>query len=463
MSNPADLSADLVSTLQSHFGERCLLPGEEAYAEAVSIWNAAAESYPAIVVQCRETQDVVVAIEAVTAGDAPFSVKGGGHMTTGHALIDDGVVIDLAPLNDVTVDPAAGTVTVGGGAVWEDVNGQALEHGLIPPGIPDAVGVAGFTLGGGMGVTGRMAGLAADNLRSAEVVTASGEVVTASEDQHADLFWALRGGSGNVGIVTAFEFDCVEGSRECLVANVLYPFEGAADYLEYFNEVAPELPAETFPTAALMTVPPIDDIPEELHGELAVAGYVMGVGDDDALEGALEDFTDFGEPYSALVYPADYTELYAPFKVPDGQRHHWESCYFDELGERVIETLVDEMRDPPTPLSSIAIYGLGGAINRIEADATAYPHRSANFAAHIQGHWLEPADDEACIAWTRAAHETLRSLGTGGEYVNNQTDTDEGRIRASFGENYDRLAAVKAKWDPADHFTSTQHVEPVDD
>lgn len=461
MSHENDVSEELVSELETRFEERCLLPGDETYGEAIAIWNGAVERFPATVVQCEDTEDVVAAIEAVTEHDVPFSVKGGGHMTTGHAIVEDGVVLDLAPMNDVDVDPDAGTVTVGGGATWDVVNQAALEYDLIPPGIPDAVGVAGFTLGGGMGVTGRMNGLACDNLRSAEVVTATGAVVTASEDENEELFWAIRGGSGTVGIVTAFEFECVEASRECMVANVLYPFDEAAEYLEYFGDVAPDMPEETFPTAAVMTVPELPDLPEALHGERAIAGYVMGIGSGDDIKAALESFADFGDPHVAAVYPADYTELYEPFKIPDGQRHHWESFYLHELDETFIETLLEEATPMPTPLSNIAIYGLGGAINRVDSDATAYPHRNAPFAVHIQGHWLDESDDDACTEWTRELHETLREFGTGGEYVNNQTDTDEDRVRASFGENYDRLAEVKAQWDPEDRLRSTQYVEPA--
>ncbi len=460
MAAPTDISEALVSDLQTQFGGRCLLPGEEEYGEAIAIWNGAVERGPAAVVQCETTEDVLAALESVRERDTPFSVKAGGHMTTGHAIVEDGVVLDLTPLNGVDVDPQAGTVTVGGGVTWDLVNEAALEHGLIPPGIPDDVGVAGFTLGGGMGVTCRMNGLACDNLRSAEVVTTTGEVVTASDDENEDLFWALRGGSGNAGIVTAFEFDCVEASRECLVANVLYPFDGAAEYLQYFSEAAPDLPEETFPTAAVMTVPEIPDLPEELHGELAVAGYVMGVGSGDDLEAALESFADFGNPHVAAVYPADYTELYEPFEIPSGHRHHWESFYINDLDESFIETLLDKQIPMPTPQSNVAIYTLGGAINRVASDATAYPHRDATFAVHIQGHWLNESNDDTCVEWTRELHETLREFGTGGEYVNNQTDTDEERVRAAFGENYDRLAEVKGKWDPEDRLRSTQHVDP---
>lgn len=466
MSQPGDQSetavpAAAIADLQRHVGDRCLTPADEQFTDAITIFNGAIERTPAAVVQCTSTQDVVAAIETVTDHDIPFAVKSGGHMTTGQALVADGIVIDLAPLNHVDVDPNAGTVTVGGGATWDVVNEAALDQGLIPPGIPDSVGVAGFTLGGGMGITGRMNGLACDALRSAEVVTATGDVVTASPDEHADLFWALRGGSGNVGIVTAFEFECVQADRECLVANVLYPAEEAAAYLSYFDEAVSDLPVETFPTAALMTVPELPDLPEALHGELAIAGYVMGVGSDPALEESLESFAAFGDPHVAAVYPADYTALYDPFAMPDGQRHHWESFYMDALDEAFIETLLEEAIPTPTALSDIAIYGLGGAINDVAADATAYPHRDAQFAVHISGHWLDESADEACKAWTRDLHETLRAFGTGGEYVNNQTDTDQARVRASYGENYDRLAAVKAEWDPENRLRSTQAVDPA--
>lgn len=460
MSTPSDVSEAVVSELQTRFDDRCVLPGDKRYGDATELWNGAVERYPATVIQCESAQDVVAVVETVTEHDVPFSVKSGGHMTTGHALVDDGVVIDLGPMNGVDVDPDAGTVTAGGGATWDVVNESALEYGLVPPGIPDTVGVAGFTLGGGMGVTCRMNGLACDALRSAEVVTATGEVVTASPEENEDLFWALRGGSGNVGIVTAFEFDCVESSRECLVANVLYPFDEAATYLQYLGDVAPELPAETFPTASVMRIPELPDLPEELHGELAVAGYVMGIGSGAELEDALESFADFGDPHVAAVYPADYTELYDPFEVPSGHRHHWESFYVDELDERLIEALRDEGARMPTPQSSIAIYTLGGAVNEVASDATAYPHRDASFAIHIWAHWVDESNDDTCVDWTRELHETLREFGTGGEYVNNQTDTDEARVRASFGENYDRIAEVKSTWDPEDRLRSTQHVEP---
>jgi FAD/FMN-containing dehydrogenase len=311
-----------------------------------------------------------------------------------------------------------------------------------------------------MGVTCRLNGLACDALRSAEVVTTTGDVVTASVDDNEDLFWALRGGSGNAGIVTSFEFDCVEASRDCLVANVLYPFDEAAAYLQYYSEATPDLPEAAYPTAAVMRIPPIPDLPEEIHGDLAVAGYVMGVGSDDDLQAALESFADFGDPHVAAVYPADYTELYEPFEVPSGHRHHWESFYVDDLNEGFVDALLEETVPMPTSQSNVAIYTLGGAINRVAADATAYPHRDAQFAVNIWAHWEDESNDETCRGWVRDLHETLREFGTGGEYVNNQTDTDEARVRAAFDGNYDRLAEIKAKWDPEDRLRSTQHVDP---
>ncbi|MFW6448752.1 MAG: FAD-binding oxidoreductase [Halobacteriota archaeon] len=460
MTNSTNGSADLIDELDRHFGDRCLRPGDGAYDEAIGLWNAAAQAYPSLVVRCLDTGDVVAALEAVTSHDTPFSVKGGGHMTTGAAVVEDGVVFDLSPMDDVSVDESAGTVRVGGGATWPEVNQAALERGLIPPGIPDTAGVAGFTLGGGMGVTCRLAGLACDNLREAEVVTAGGSVVSASEDENADLFWALRGGSGNVGIATALEFDCVRGDRDCLVANVLYPINDAEAYLDHFAESVDSLPDATFPVAAILEIPPLPDLPEALHGETAVAGYVMGVGTDEELKATLEDFADFGNPHVAAVYPVDYTDLYEPFQIDHGQRHHWESFYLDALTDDFVEALLNEATPLATPTSSVAIYGLGGAIDRVAHDATAYAHRGAPFAAHIQTHWTDPDDDDRYVEWTRSVHEALRGHGTGGEYVNNQTDKDDARIEAAYGDHYDRLAAVKAECDPEDRFRSTQHVAP---
>ena len=436
-------------------------PGDDGFEESVKIWNAATQSEPAAIAQSAGVADVIEVVDFARNSGIDLAVKAGGHMTTGDAVVADGLALDLSPMNGVRVNKHDGTVRVEGGATWEAVNHEALAHGLVPSGIPETVGVGGFTVGGGMGVTCRKYGLACDTLREVDIVTADGELLTASEDTNEDLFWAIRGGGGNFGVITSFEYDCIEASRECLVANLLYPIDDAAEYLRYFRETVPEMPETTLPIFSLLTVPEVPDLPEKLHGELAVSAYVMGVGDRDGLSEAMESFAAFGDPHVEAIYPADYTELYDPFAVPTGQRHHWESVYLDGISDEFVEALIDEGLPMPRPQTGVSIYTLGGQINRVPVDATAYPHRDAEYLLHITTHWTDPTMDEECQDWTRELHTSLREYGTGGEYVNNQTDGDGARVRAAYADNFDRLAELKAEWDPENVFDSTQNVEPV--
>ena len=453
-------SAASLNDLREALRGDVLRPDDEGFDEAATVWNAATASTPAAIARCAGPADVLQAVAFARETGTAISVKSGGHMTTGHALVEDGLALDLAPMNGVRVDPDAGTVRVEGGATWEAVNHEALRHGLIPPGIPESAGVGGFTTGGGMGVTGRKHGLAIDNLREVDVVTADGELVVANEQQHEDLFWAIRGGGGNFGVVTSFEFDCIEAPRECRVANLLYPIEELEDYLEYFREAVPETPNNLWPFASVLTIPELPDLPAELHGNVAVNAYVIGFGEPDEIEGPLETFADWGDPDVKAIYPADYTELYAPFSVPTGHRHTWESVYLDEISDGVIEALREDALPMPTSLSVISIYALGGAINEVAGDATAYAHRDAGYLTHVQAHWTDPDDDASNQRWARDIHSAVVEHGTGGEYINNQTATGEERVRAAFGDNYGRLAEIKREWDPENLFSSTQNVTP---
>ena len=460
MTSSAHLDGTALESLADQVRGDVLRPGDDGFDEAGTLWNAAAETDPAAIARCAGPADVMEAVTFARETGTPMSIRAGGHMTTGHALVEDGLVLDLSPMNGIRVDPDAGSIRVEGGAIWEDVNHEALRHGLVPPGIPESVGVGGFTTGGGMGVVRREHGLAIDNLREVDVVTADGDLVVADEEQNEDLFWAIRGGGGNFGVVTSFEFDCVEAPREFLVANLLYPIEDIDAYLRYFRETVPETPTNLSPIASLLTVPERPDLPEELHGNPAVNVYVMGIGDPDEVKGPMEEFADFGDPEVKAIYPADYTELYDPFSVPTGHRHKHESVYLDTISDDLIETLRADALPMPTPLSVTSIYSLGGAINEVATDATAYPHRDALYAVHIQAHWTEPDEDATNQRWARELHAGVAEHGTGGEYVNNQTDDAAERVRAAYGANYERLADVKNEWDPENLFSVNQNIEP---
>jgi FAD/FMN-containing dehydrogenase len=460
MTSSAHLDGSALESLTNQVRGDVLHPGDDGFDEAGTLWNAAAETDPAAIVRCVGPSDVMQVVTFARETGTPMSIKAGGHMTTGHALVEDGLVLDLSPMNGIRVDLDTGAIRVEGGAIWEDVNHEALRHGLVPPGIPESVGVGGFTTGGGMGVVCREHGLAIDNLREVDVVTADGDLVVANEERNEDLFWAIRGGGGNFGVVTSFEFDCVEAPRECLVANLLYPIEDMEAYLRYFRETVPETPNSLWPIASLLTVPELPDLPEELHGDLAVNVYVMGIGDPDEVKGSMEEFADFGDPDVKAIYPADYTDLYEPFSVPVGHRHKWESIYLDTISDGLIETLRADAFPMPTPQSVVSIYALGGAINEVATDATAYPHRDALYAAHIQAHWTAPDEDATNQQWARELHGTTAEHGTGGEYVNNQTDTAAERVRAAYGANCERLVEIKNEWDPENLFSVNQNIDP---
>jgi len=369
-------------------------------------------------------------------------------MTTGHAVCDDGLVLDLSPMNSVEIQVDERIVRVAGGATWADVNAKALPNGLLPPGIPLDVGVGGFTLGGGLGVTSRVEGLAADNLLEVDVVTAEGDIVTASADENSDLFWALRGGGGGFGIVTSFTFRCREGSRESLIGQAMYPVDAAAGYLRYFREQLDQLPDALYPVVSFITIPDLPGLPDDLPGTPALSVYVMCVGEPAKVEAPLQDFMAFGDPLVALTDVVDYADLFAPFVIPKGERHHWESAYLDELSDELIETLIAEVLPLPTPGTAVNFYGLGGAIDQVAADDTAYAHRGSRFLFHITTHWKDAKDDDANVAWTRDLHAAVRAFGNGGEYLNNQTDTTPERVQAAFGKHHDRLSAIKQTWDP---------------
>jgi FAD/FMN-containing dehydrogenase len=418
------------------------------------VWNGVIDRHPAAILQCVDPQDVVAGVKAARAHDLPLTVKSGGHMTTGHAVCDDGLVLDLSPMNRVEVRSDGRTVKVAGGATWADVNAQALPSGLLPPGIPLDVGVGGFTLGGGLGVTARVEGLAIDNLQAVDLVTADGRLITATEDEHSDLFWALRGGGGGFGIVTSFTFNCRRGGRALLVGQAMYPVDAAGAYLRYFREQMAQLPDALYPVVSFITIPDLPGLPENLPGTPALSVYVMGVGDPADVAATLQDFMAFGDPLLASTDVVDYADLFAPFVIPKGERHHWESVFLNKLSDELIDTLLAEVLPLPTPGTAVNFYGLGGAIDEVGADETAYAHRGSRLLFHITTHWTEASDDEANVAWTRDLHSIVRPFGNGGEYLNNQTDNTPERVRAAFGKHYDRLIRIKQTWDPEDVFRS---------
>jgi FAD/FMN-containing dehydrogenase len=440
-----------------------LRAGDDGYDEAGSVWNAMIDREPAVVVRPVGAADVIVTVEFARDHGLPLAVKGGGHGITGQAVCDDGLTIDLSAMSSVRVDPSERTARVGPGATMADLDHETQAFGLATPGgVISTTGVAGLTLGGGMGWLSRNHGLAIDNLREVDVVTADGALVTASETENADLFWAVRGGSGNFGVVTSFEFDLHEVG-EVLFGPTVYRYEDASDVLSRYREFALNAPPKCCVWANSVAAPPLPFLPEEVHGTTVLLLLQFYAGDIEEGERVLEPLRSVGEPIADVVAPTRYAEAQSRLDelYDEGARNYWKAANFADLSAGTRDAIVAHAERAPTPQSEILLHQIGGAINDVAPDATAYPHRDAEFAVSVAARWTDPAKDDECIAWVRAGHDALAEEGTGGTYVNFEGDR-EGRERNAYGENYDRLVEIKTEYDPENLFRLNQNVPPVE-
>ncbi|MFC4541535.1 FAD-binding oxidoreductase [Halosolutus amylolyticus] len=464
MSLNAPVDESEYETLDHQIHGAVLQPGDDGYDEARSIWNATIDREPAVVVRPTGTADVVTAVAFARKYDLPLSVKGGGHNVAGNAICDDGLTIDFSSMTSVRVDPEAQTARVGPGATMADLDHETQAFGLATPGgVISTTGVAGVTLGGGIGWLSRKYGLSIDNLRSVDVVTADGEPVRASDEENQELFWAIRGGSGNFGIVTSFEFDLHEVGPEVLFGPIVYPYEDAPDLLARYEEFTRDVPRECAVWANSVAAPPLPFIPEDVHGTTVLVLMGFYAGNLDEGEAVLEPLREFGDPIADAVEPTRYTEAQRLMDdlYVEGARNYWKAPNFRALGEGTIDTIVEYAERAPTPQSEILIHQVGGAVNDVPSDATAYPHRDTEFIVSVAARWEEPTKDDVCIEWVRACHDALAEGATGGTYVNFEGD-HEGRERNAYGENYDRLVEAKNEYDPENRFRLNQNVKPAD-
>lgn len=432
---------------------RLLRSGDVGYDEARAVWNGMIDRRPALIVQCEGAADVMAAVNFARAQELPLTVKAGGHNVAGRAICDGGVVVDVSAMNSVRVDPDAQTAQVGPGATWGDFDREAQAFGLATTGGVDSrTGVAGLTLGGGMGYLARRFGLSVDNLLAVDVVTADGELRRASAGRNEDLFWALRGGGGNVGVVTRFEFQLHEVGPEVLVAQVFHPFVDARETLHFYRDFTMDAPQELSCLAMALHVPPVPPFPEAYHGQIALALVACYSGSLAEGEVVLAPLEEFGDPLLKAVQPMHYTALQQSFDAgtPDGERYYYKSQYLADLSDEAIETIIGHVEPLPGPLTIIGIEPMGGAIATVDATVTAFPHRGALYNFSVWSGWSDPAEDEAMIAWTRDFHRAVAPHGTGGSYAN-YLDRDDDR-RTAYGRNYQRLAEIKRAWDPENVF-----------
>ena len=451
-----------IEMLSAAVNGETLTRDDPGYEEACAVWNARATGRPAAVVRCQSAVDVQAVVDLAAREGLLLSVKGGGHAYAANTVAQGGLLIDLTPLKEVTVDVERQTARVGAGVKWRGLDEATQAHGLATTGATvSTVGVSGFTLGGGTGYLVRRHGLAIDNLLSAEVVTADGRIVRASTDENEDLFWAIRGGGGNFGVVTNFQFQLHEVGPRVLAGQIMHHFEDAGELLRIYRDYMVNAPETVQVYPFILRVPPIDDFPEALHGKLALDFVVFHLDPDGEVD--LRPLTEAGEPFFSFVGPQPYTEVQQSFDagLPAGQRYASRAHYLDNLSDAAIETITTHAPDLVGPFSVAYLEPLGGAAGRVEPTATAFPHRDADHGFHILAGWSEPEQDEEVQAWADRFHKAMAFHATGGVYVNLLGQGEAQRVTDAYGDNYQRLAELKAKWDPHNLFKVNHNIQPA--
>lgn len=459
------LSSDQVEQLSRRLRGPLLTEGDDGYDDARRIWNAMIDRRPALIARCTGAADVRAAVNFAREHELLLSVHGGGHNVAGNAVCEGGLMLDLSPMNQVRVDPETRTARVGGGAVMADLDHESQAFGLATTGgIVSTTGVAGITLGGGLGYLSRKHGLVHDNLRSVIVVTADGEVVRASEDENSDLFWGMRGGGGNFGVATSFEFDLHELGPEILSVQLVYPFEAAPGVLRFYREFMTDAPEEVQLYAAVLMGSPELGVPEPLHGETLLALGGMYAGDVEDGRRAFRPLREFGEPIADLTEPLPYTARQQQLDglYREGHRNYWKSDFYDALSDGFIEVLMEHADPLPSAHSTVFWEWMGGAVEEVAPDATAFAHRDAAFTFTVAPKWEDPGRDEEMVAWARSFHDAVQPFASDGVYVNYLgQDEGEERVEEAYGDRYQRLVELKNEWDPYNLFRMNQNIEPA--
>jgi FAD/FMN-containing dehydrogenase len=460
----AELSSSAFEAFATGLRGQLLSAGMPGYDEARTIWNAMIDRRPALIARCAEPGDVARAVRFARENDMVISIRGGGHNIAGSALCDGGLTIDLSGMRTVRVDRSARTARVQPGATLAEVDRATQAAGLATPlGVNSTTGVAGLTVGGGFGWLSRRFGLTIDNLLSAEVVTAAGETVRASESENPDLFWAIRGGGGNFGVVTEFEFRLHPVGPEVLAGLVVHPLDAAPDVLGFHQEFMPGTPDELVAWFVMRKAPPLPFLPPEWHGKEILALAVCWAGDIAEGERVAAPLRAFGRPIADVVGPTPYTAwqmVLDPLLAP-GMRNYWKTHDFREVSPGLVKAMVDHARRIPDPQTEIAGAQLGGAVSRVPFEATAYTHRDAQYVVNVHGRWADPAKDADCIAWARSLYQAAAPFATGGAYVNFLTQDEGDRIQATYGANYERLVELKNRFDPTNVFRVNQNIRPT--
>jgi FAD/FMN-containing dehydrogenase len=460
----APLSDAEVEELASRMRGSVLTPGAPGYDEARAVWNAMIDRRPGLIARCRGAADVVQAVRFARDHDALVAVRGGGHNIAGTAVCDGGLMIDLSPMRSVHVDPEARTARVEPGCTLGDVDQETQAFGLATPlGINSTTGVAGLTLGGGFGWLSRRHGMTIDNLLGADVVTADGQRVRADDRENPELFWAIRGGGGNFGVVTSFEFRLHPVGPEVLSGLIVHPMEDAPEVLRFYRDFAGSLPDEAAVWAVLRKAPPLPFLPAEWHGREVLVLAAFHGGDMADGERVLRPLREHGRPIADVVGPHPYAawqQAFDPLLTP-GARNYWKSHDFTRLSDGLLDTLVDYARRLPSDQTEIFVGQTGGAMRGVAPDATAYPNRSTEFVMNVHTRWEDPTDDARCVAWAREFFDAAAPYAAGTVYVNFLTEDETERVSAAYGPNRERLGRLKERYDPDNLFRMNQNIRPL--
>ena len=454
------------SILRAAFNGTILEPGDPEYDTARRVWNGMIDLHPRAVAQPRSAEGVAAAVRVATEHGLPIAVRGGGHNVAGLASVDGGLVIDLRAMREIDVDPIRRTARVGGGATWGEVDAATQPFGLAAPGgVVSDTGVAGLTLGGGMGWLRRRYGLSADNLLGAEVVLADGSIVWTSETERPELLWGLRGGGGNLGVVTTFEFALHPVGPEVAFAFTMYPIDAARAVIrEHERLVTADTTGDISTLAVLGRVPPVEDFPIALHGRAFIAVLAVHAGEAEAGMTALEPFRELAEPLVDMSGPRPYVDVQTVFDAdyPTGHRYYWKSSRLPQLSDAAIARLVDALESAPSAHSTIDLWLNGGAMSAVAPDATAFGPRDPGYLVSPESNWEAAEDDEANIAWARTTLDSIANEASGGSYLNfpGMLEGGESLMRASLGVSYQRLAELKHVYDPDNVFARNQNVAP---
>jgi FAD/FMN-containing dehydrogenase len=449
--------------LRAALGGQALLPGDSGYDQARTVWNATVDRRPGLVVRCVGPSDVIQAMRFARQHDFLIAVRAGGHNIAGKAVADGALLIDLSQMRSVRVDRAARVAWVEPGATLADFDRETQAFGLTTPiGINSTTGIAGLTLGGGFGWTSRKFGMSIDNLIGADVVTADGQMRRASEKENADLFWAIRGGGGNFGIVTGFEFRLHALEPQVLSGLLVHPFADAPKLLREYRSFVAHAPEELTAWVVLRKAPPLPFLPEQWHGKEVMIMAVCFVGDPSEGEKALAPLRNLGQPIADVIglHPfAGWQQAFDPLLTP-GARNYWKSHDFSELNDGLFTQLTDFAGRLPTAECEIFIANIGGAMSRVPVDATAFAGRDAQFVMNVHTRWQEARDDARCIGWAREFYDATRPFASSTAYVNFLSEEDGERLSSTYGGNYTRLSEIKAKYDPENVFRVNQNIKP---